>query len=382
MLPEEERNVQTSSGNVDAGPLVVPVALASGGYEIHIGAGLVGRLGELCPPKCGARAVLVSSDRIPAEYADRCMTSLRAAGWAVEQLAVPDGEGAKSLAQAERLYEGCLDAGLDRGATVFALGGGVVGDLSGFVAATFMRGIAFVPVPTTLLSQVDASVGGKTAIDLPRAKNLVGAFHQPALVVADVSTLSTLPAREYLSGMAEVVKHAAIADEGLFRQLEGLGGRCLLADPSGLARVVARNCEIKARVVAADAHETGVRACLNFGHTIGHALEAAASGWSLRHGEAVALGMVAESEAAVRLGLASPEVPTRLRDLLRAQGLALHVGSVDLVRAHAALAHDKKVVNGRLRLPLVPCIGEVTITEGLPVAELAAALDGLLRAGA
>ncbi len=363
-------------------PRVVPVELGPERYDIHIGPGLLDRIGELVPARPGARAVLVTCDGLPPDYARRCLAALEAAGWSVAPVVVPDGEQSKSLVQAGSIHEHCLDAGLDRGGTVFALGGGVVGDLAGFVAATYMRGIAFVQAPTTLLSQVDASVGGKTAVDLPQAKNAVGAFHQPVAVVIDVATLATLPDREFRSGMAEVVKHAAIADADLFEWLEARAGDDLRSDLSGLTEVVARNCRIKADVVVADPRETGPRACLNFGHTIGHALEAAAADWGLRHGEAVAAGMVAESETAVRLGLAELEVPRRLRALLQALGLSPRPEQWNPEVARTALRHDKKVVDGRLRLPLVPEIGQVTVTEDVPVTELLAALDELTPTGA
>lgn len=356
---------------------VVGVELGAERYDIHVGARLLDRLGELVPPRVGAKGVLVTCDGLPGEYASRCLASLTAAGWVVSSVVVPDGEQSKSLDQVRAIYEHCLDMGLDRGSTVFALGGGVVSDLAGFAAATYMRGIAFVPVPTTLLSQVDASVGGKTAVDLPRAKNVVGAFHQPVAVVIDTTTLTTLPDREFRSGMAEVVKHAAIADAELFAWLEARGSSDLRRDSDEIVEVVARNCRIKAEVVVSDPRETGRRACLNFGHTIGHALEVAATGWGLRHGEAVALGMVAESEMAVRLGLAEPDVPRRLRAVLQAHGLATEIGQWNPEVARAAITHDKKVVNGRLRLPLVPAIGQVTIAEDVAVAELLDALDGL-----
>ncbi len=381
MSPDPTSADTAGHAGTEAHTQVVGVELGRERYDIHVGTGLLGRLGELVPARANARAVLVTCDGLPREYVINCLTSLEAAGWAVSSFVVPDGEQSKSLAQASRIYEHCLDNGLDRGGTVFALGGGVVSDLAGFVAATYMRGVAFVPVPTTLLSQVDASVGGKTAVDLPRAKNVVGAFHQPVAVVIDVDTLTTLPEREFRSGMAEVVKHAAIADADLFRELESRDGRDLRQDAGELVEVVARNCRIKADVVISDPREEGLRACLNFGHTIGHALEIAASGWGLRHGEAVALGMVAESEMAVRLGLAEPEVPRRLRALLQAHGLADRVVRWDPEAARAAISHDKKVVNGRLRLPLVPAIGQVTVTEDVAVAELLNALDGLLLAG-
>lgn len=355
--------------------LTVPVPLAQNGYTIHVGAGLLARLGELYPPSPGARAAVISAHTVADLYGQTCLEALRGAGWAVELLVVPDGEEAKTLTQAGELYEQCARLGLDRGATLFALGGGVVGDLTGFVAGTYMRGIDFVQIPTTLLAQVDASVGGKTAVDLPAGKNLVGVFHQPRLVAIDVSTLKTLPRRDLSAGMAEVIKHAAVADREMFDHLAGAAAQILAADGISLRQLVARNCQIKAEVVVADPHEHGVRAWLNYGHTIGHAIEVAAGEWELRHGEAVAWGMVAEACAAVKAGLADREVPAALRTLLEKYGLACQRPVLDPARARQAIWHDKKIVNGRLKLPLVPRIGECLIREDVPVAVLVETME-------
>lgn len=356
-------------------PLTVPVQLADDGYSISVGTNLLGRLGELYPPLPDARAALISAAPVANLYAETCLLSLRQAGWQVELLLVPDGEGAKTLAQAGELHEQCARLGLDRGSTLFALGGGVVGDLTGFVAGTYLRGIAFVQIPTTLLAQVDASVGGKTAVDLPAGKNLVGVFHQPRLVVIDVSTLQTLSRRDLSAGMAEVIKHAAIADAEMFAYLRDAASAILAAEPASLRQIVARNCQIKAAVVVADPREQGVRACLNFGHTIGHALELAAGDWDLRHGEAVALGMVAEARVAAQLGLAEAEVAAALQALLEKYQLAGDKPRLDLARAREAILRDKKIVNGRLKLPLVPRLGEYVIREDVPVAALVEAME-------
>ena len=238
------------------------------------------------------------------------MASLRAANLQAEAVVVPAGEAAKTLAQAGELYDRLLGARLDRGSVVVALGGGVVTDLAGFVAATYMRGIAWIAVSTTLLGQVDASVGGKTGVDHPRCKNLIGAFHQPAAVLADVSTLATLPEEEFRTGLAEVVKHAVIRDADLFSLLEAQVDRLLARDPQVLEDVVARNVEIKADIVMADPQESGLRRILNYGHTVGHALESVAmasagklGGQAVTHGRAVALGRMAEAHIALKRGL-------------------------------------------------------------------------------
>jgi 3-dehydroquinate synthase len=247
---------------------------------------------------------------------------LTEAGFDTIQVSVPEGELAKRLGVASALWDRLLDAGCDRTSTVVALGGGAVGDVAGFVAATYMRGMNFVQVPTTLLAQVDASSGGKTAIDHPRGKNLIGAFHQPRLVVADVATLGTLPARELLAGLAEVVKYGVIGDAELFGRLEAQVPALLARDLDALAPIVAASARQKAAVVAADEHEVGgERAVLNFGHTVGHALEAVSDYRRFLHGEAVAVGMVAAARVSHALGICDADVGTRIEGLLRELGL-------------------------------------------------------------
>jgi 3-dehydroquinate synthase len=358
--------------------VTVPVRLSDAAYDIHVGLGTLELLGTVYPPKRGSTAVVISSSTVATLYADLCLKGLREAGWTVQLLTVPDGEQSKTLAQAGALYEACAQAGLDRGSTIFALGGGVIGDLSGFVAATYMRGIPFVQVPTTLLAQVDASVGGKTAVDLPAGKNLVGAFHQPSLVVIDVRTLTTLSQRDVRAGMAEVIKHAMIADGEMFEYLGGAAEQLLRRELIPLRQLVARNCQIKAEVVEADPREQGIRGWLNYGHTVGHALEVAAGEWDLRHGEAVSWGMLAEARLAVRLGLAAENVATDLEHLLNRYGLATELPPVDAARAQASIVHDKKIVNGTLRLPLVPRIGECMIRQDVPVATVVEVMQELL----
>ena len=377
MIPAPSQRVALAPAVDDswvAGPLTVRVDLPGAAYDIFIGQELLGRVGELAGGDGGGAGLLVADDTVAGLYGERCRESLSRAGRRVVLATVAPGEGSKTLATAERLYDACLDAGLDRGATVFALGGGVVGDLAGFVAGTFMRGIRLVQIPTTLLAQVDASVGGKTAVDLPRAKNAVGVFHQPALVVIDVAALQSLPERDFRGGLAEIVKHAAIADAEMFEFLQAHAARVLAREPLLLQQLVARNCQIKAEVVQADPLEVGRRAVLNFGHTIGHALERAAGEWDLRHGEAVAYGMVAEAQVAERLGLAEPGLAEELRGLLAALGLASGRLNLDVARAVAALRHDKKLEAGRLRLPLVPRPGEVVLREDVSLDVLAEAL--------
>jgi 3-dehydroquinate synthase len=356
----------------------VPVHIPGSPYTVHVAPGALDRVGQIVPPPVAGQGAALVADGITAElFARRAEVALNEAGWRVCLLVVPAGEGSKTLEVAGGLHERLTEAGIDRAATVFALGGGVVGDLAGFVAATYRRGISFVPLPTTLMAQVDSSVGGKVGVDLPQAKNVVGAFHQPSAVVADPESLQSLDPRQIRAGMAEVVKHAAIADAALFHELEQHADRLVNLDLAWITDVVARNCRIKAAVVAQDPEErTGVRAVLNYGHTIGHAIERAAADWQLLHGEAVAIGMVAEARAAARLGLSDSGVPQRVERLLQRLGLPTAAPSdqVDADLAEAALRSDKKVIRGRLASPVVAQIGKAGITEKLTIEELAASI--------
>ena len=299
--------------------------------------------GELCARLPTGKVGIVTDETVAKLHLPRYADALRGRNRRVTAAVVPDGEGSKSLARAEELCESFAREGLDRGAVIVALGGGVVGDLAGFVASIFLRGVAYVQVPTTLLAQVDSSVGGKTGVNLPAGKNLVGTFWQPRLVYADVTSLATLSERDRAAGMAEVIKHAFIADVPLLERLEGCAANACAGDPTLLEELVARSCAIKARVVGADERETtGARALLNFGHTVGHALEAASHKMPdpLRHGEAVALGMLAAARVGKALG--GVDLEPRLRALCAAVRLP-----VDLDRrlSHEALARvavDKK----------------------------------------
>jgi len=294
------------------------------------------------------------------EYAPAVLASLTEAGHDASLVTVPPGEESKSLEHAARLCRELVCAGLDRGSAILALGGGVIGDLAGFVAATLFRGIAFVNLPTTLLAQVDSSVGGKTGVNLPEGKNLVGTFYQPRLVVADVLSLRTLPAREFRSGLAEVVKHAMIADRDLFRTLEDSADRILERDPPTLQSIVARNCEIKAKVVEADEREAGVRAVLNFGHTVGHAVEAALGYGVVTHGEAVAYGMLVAAHLSVQRGLCPREDAARLEKLLRRFEL-IPGTRPSPERLETYIVRDKKRRDGVLQFVLTPGVGSVTL---------------------
>lgn len=356
-------------------PVQVPVRVPGSEYLIHIGTGLLDRLGEIVPPpRAGARAAVITSESLREPYGQRSAEALQQAGWEPTLHVVPDGEPAKRMGVAEALCGEMVEAGHDRGSWVFGVGGGATGDLAGFVAAVFMRGIAYVSVPTSLLAQADAGVGGKVAVDLPQGKNLVGAFHQPRAVVMDLGTLDTLPAAQWAEGWAETIKHAALADEELLRYLETDLVRVQAGDGAGRQYIVARNCQIKAGVVAQDPQEQGWRAVLNFGHTVGHALERAAPEWTLSHGAAVALGMIAEARWAEREGMSPPGTADRLAAVLQRAGLPTAPPALDWERALASLRADKKLRSGRLALPVLTRIGAVRLQEGVGLAELEQAL--------
>jgi 3-dehydroquinate synthase len=358
----------------------IPVNLGARAYRILVGSGAVGAVGaELARLRVGRRVALVSDPGILARHGAPVVEGLRAAGFEVTEILLPEGERAKTIEVARQAWDRLLDAGCDRTSTVVALGGGAVGDLGGFAAATYMRGINLVHVPTTLLAQVDASIGGKTAIDHPRAKNLIGAFHQPRLVVVDPSLLRTLPEREYRSGLAEVIKHGIVLDAAYFedieRSLAALGRR----DLPTLERIVAGSCRIKAGVVERDEQEAELRHVLNYGHTIGHAIEAATGFGRWAHGEAVSLGMVAEARLAEELGMARPETTKRQVELLRAVGLPVSGLGAPPAEVAEAIGRDKKARDGRVPFVLAPEIGAFRIVSDVPSAAVLATIEALAR---
>jgi len=342
-------------------------------YDIHVGAGLLARTADLVAPLHPSRVLVLTHPAIARLHGPALLAPFGANS--PEVIEIPSGERRKSLRWAARLYDELLARRADRASVLLTFGGGVVGDLGGFVAATYMRGLRFVQVPTTLLAQVDASVGGKVAVDHPHAKNLIGAFYQPSLVVADTSTLHTLPAREYRCGLAEVVKHGVIADAVFFAWLEDSTPAVAARDPDALLHLVRRNCEIKAAVVAADEREAGLRAILNFGHTAGHALETLTGYRALRHGEAVAMGMVAAARLSETLGLCPPEVGNRIARLLTAFRLPTTLPALDTDELIATMRSDKKAVAGTIRFVLPRDIGTVEIVDQVPEAALREALQ-------
>jgi len=350
---------------------VIRVALGARGYDVRIGPAILSRAGEYLRA-CGiaGRLALLTHPRLDALFGRPLVESLRASGYEVLTVTVPPSESSKSLRAAQRIYDALVAAQLDRTAALLALGGGVAGDLGGFVAATFLRGIAWVAIPTTLLAQVDASIGGKTAVNHPRAKNLIGAVHQPALVLAAIETLRSLPVRELRSGMAEVIKTGVIGAPDLFEYLEGQLGRVLARRPDALAHVVGRCAAYKADVVAGDEQETGGRIVLNYGHTIGHAIEAAAGYAGLTHGEAIAVGMTLEARLAVHLGACDAALLDRQTRLLERTRLPVRLAGLRHPPAPeaiaAAMTHDKKARAGRLRFVLPAGLGHTVVRDDVP----------------
>ncbi len=353
----------------------VTVSLGKRSYPILIGGKLLRTLGAECRRLgLGARCAIITDHNVAPRYAGAAEKSLRAAGFEPVTIIVPAGETAKSLKTVQACYDQLAAHRLERQSFIVALGGGVVGDLAGFVAATYLRGLDFVQVPTTLLAQVDSSVGGKVGVNLKAGKNLVGAFYQPRLVLCDQDTLRTLPPREFRAGLAEVIKYGIIYDAALFARLERDLARLLRLHAPTLAEVVARCCEIKAEVVSQDETEGGLRAILNFGHTIGHALEAISRYGKYLHGEAISIGQVAAAElSAVLTGLPELDVE-RIADLFRRAGLPT---SVDLKPREmeplsAAMRLDKKVSGGEIKFVLARRIGEAVWGQKVP--------DELIRA--
>lgn len=347
----------------------VHVDLGERGYNIRIGRDLpVGT--SLKEKKEGVRALIVSDSNVAPLHGDRCEEALHTQGFETIRTVVPAGEASKGLESLRKLYDKGVESGLDRASVIVALGGGMIGDLAGFMAATFLRGIRLIQVPTSLLAMVDSSVGGKTGINLPEGKNLVGAFYQPVEVVADLSTLKTLPEREYISGLAEVVKYGVIWDTDLFAQLEENSQKVLDRKFDVLEGVIARCCEIKAEVVALDERESGVRAILNFGHTLGHALEKVIGYGRWLHGEAVAVGMVYAAQVSTEQKGFPAEDYKRLTDLLRRFGLP--VGFADLAAKFSwgelrqAIAVDKKARGEVVHFVLAERLGSVTFGCEVP----------------
>lgn len=372
MVSPSQGSQSHSSSAHPAGLTVVDVPLGNRSYQIEISSGAVDRFARSITTACEdlSHAIVTADQAVATTWAEPLARSLETIGGdvpvRVNELAVPSGETSKSFKEFERLLEWILACGGDRRSVVIAVGGGVIGDLAGYVAASFTRGIRFVQVPTTLLAMVDSSVGGKTGINLPTAKNMVGAFWQPSLVLIDTAVLATLPERSYLSGIAEVLKYGVIDDAEFFAWLEMNADKLVARDGSALRHAIQKSCECKARVVGEDERETsGRRAILNYGHTFAHALEATAGYGKLLHGEAVAIGMQMAARLALDLGMVDASVLARQTDLLRACRLPTTLAEADPDAMLPVMMRDKKVAHGKLRFVLPSEIGAVELVAGI-----------------
>jgi 3-dehydroquinate synthase len=377
--------VPQSRGSLSGSPELwrtLQVDLPRNAYPIVIGPGSLAALGSRLFElgfRPGTRVLVVSNPVVQGHYGDTVLHSLTDAGFSAQMTVIEAGEDQKTPATVALLHDAAFEQKLERGSLIVALGGGVVGDMAGFAAATWLRGIAVVQVPTTLLAMVDASIGGKTGVNHPRGKNLIGAFHQPRLVLIDPSTLATLPEREFRAGMAEVIKYGVIGDAALFRDLEAATALHSLeaVGPDRLQTLLERSAAAKARVVAADELEGGLRAILNYGHTLGHVVETLSGYGTYLHGEAVAIGMLAAGELSLALGLWDAECQARQRALIAAAGLPLHWPALDPEAVLASLQADKKVRDGRVRFVLPTAIGTVMIRDDIAPDQILSALAAL-----
>ena len=354
-------------------PIAIPVALQDSPYEILIGEALLERAGELAAKVVApCRSAIITDDQVAPLYGERLLTVLKAAGFDAHLLIVPAGEASKSMEVAAGLCDRLIELGLDRKGAVFALGGGVIGDLAGFVASIHYRGIPVIQIPTTVLAQVDSSVGGKTGVNSPLGKNLIGTFHQPRLVIADTNLLSTLPKRTFREGLAEVIKHAVIADAAMIDELP-------LKTGADLPALISRNVGIKARIVAEDEFETkGTRALLNFGHTIGHAIESVAGYGILSHGECVAIGMIAALDLSARLAGLPHDQADRVKAVITACGLPTTIpADLPTEKINAALGRDKKFDRGAIRFVLTKELGSAFVSDKVTLDDVTRAVERL-----
>ncbi|GAB7534431.1 3-dehydroquinate synthase [Burkholderia sp. 3C] len=357
--------------------ITVNVDLGDRAYPIHIGDGLIGRTELFAPHIKGASVTIVTNTTVDPLYGDALRAALAPLGKQVETVVLPDGEAYKHWETLNLIFDGLLGSRADRKTTLIALGGGVVGDMTGFAAACYMRGVPFIQVPTTLLSQVDSSVGGKTGINHPLGKNMIGAFYQPQAVIADIGALRTLPERELAAGIAEVIKTGAIADPAFFDWIEADIEALNRREPAALTEAVKRSCEIKAGVVAADEREGGLRAILNFGHTFGHAIEAGLGYGEWLHGEAVGCGMVMAADLSVRLGRLDDASRQRLNRVIAAAHLPVRAPDLGAARYVEMMQVDKKAEAGAIKFIVLERLGAALITsapDDLVQATLAAAI--------
>jgi 3-dehydroquinate synthase len=346
------------------------VALGERSYPIHIGTGLLARADLVLPVLSRKTVAIVSNTTVAPLFMDRLAGALVREGVEVVRIVVPDGEDHKDWPTLNAVFDALLENRCARDTTLMALGGGVVGDLAGFAAATYQRGVSYIQVPTTLLSQVDSSVGGKTAINHPLGKNMIGAFHQPRLVLADMDTLKTLPERELRSGLAEVIKHGLVRDAAFFAWLESNIQRLLAREADALEHAVLRSVEIKADIVGQDERESGLRKVLNFGHTFGHAIETGSGYGAWLHGEAVAAGMAMAADLSRQLGYLTEADTGRIRALLQRAGLPVASKGITPERLQQLMSVDKKVKEGRIHFVLLERLGAATLRDDVPRAAL------------
>jgi 3-dehydroquinate synthase len=353
------------------------VALDSRAYHIHIGKGLLQRLELILPHLKRKQVAIVTNTTVAPLYLEKLAKPLRDAGVSVIEIILPDGEAYKNSETLNLIYDALLQNRCERSTTLIALGGGVIGDLTGYAAATYLRGVPFIQIPTTLLSQVDSSVGGKTGINHPLGKNMIGAFYQPKVVLADIDTLQTLPKRELSAGVAEVIKYGLIRDADFFEWLEVNIAKIMALDEAVITYAIYRSCKNKAEVVAADEHETGERALLNLGHTFGHAIENAMGYGVWLHGEAVAAGTMLAADLSQRMGWLNAEEIARMHALLTASGLPLRAPNLGVDKYLSLMQSDKKVADGKIRLVLQQGIGKAIITSEYDTDKLKQTLEAI-----
>ncbi len=341
----------------------IKVRLGSNSYNIHIGSGLLTQTGrQLKENGVADKIIIITNPIVEGLYGDTLEQSLTREGFKVTALQVPDGEEQKSLEVAGRLYNDLTDLYCERTTPILALGGGVIGDLTGFVAATYLRGVPLIQIPTTLLAQVDSSIGGKVAVNHGRLKNKIGAFYQPRLIISDIATLRTLTTKELSEGLAEVIKYAVIGDKEFFAYLEENLDRIKSLDERLLEDIVYKSAKIKAEVVEKDEKDSGLRNILNYGHTVGHAIESA-SGFKVEHGKAVALGMLAAGRISSKLGLMDKNELIRLKDIIQRAELTTELPGLEVEKLIQAIKHDKKILSGKIRFILPKSLGSVFITD-------------------
>jgi 3-dehydroquinate synthase len=350
----------------------IRVDLGERSYNIIIGSGVLNDLGRILEKFAFSNKIaVISNPTVYAFYGEKISGTLKDAGYDLTEVLIPDGEEYKSLAYTEKIYASLLEAKLDRKSALIALGGGVIGDITGFAASTYMRGIDFVQVPTTLLAQVDSSVGGKTGVNHPLVKNMIGTFWQPRLVWIDTATLATLPRREFLSGLAEVIKYGVIWDKDLFAYLETNRDKILQLDAASLTHIIRRSCEIKAEVVSKDERESGLRAILNYGHTIGHAVETVTGYNKYLHGEAVAIGMHMEAKLSHQIGTLDEEEVLRIKALIDSYELpSAPPDDIEVNDLLEKMQIDKKTVGGEMHFVLPEKVGGAKIRSGLTAEDI------------